>query len=103
MLFADLDDDAVDVCLGVSPDLSAESLVHELLESCACILEAEGHAHVEEHTAWCNECRLLFILLHHLDLMVTRKGVQKTQVITPGGESTIWSMLGPWDRPCLGP
>ena len=47
-LFVDLNDDVVDVRLIISPHLGAESLVHEPLEGCACILETERHVHITE-------------------------------------------------------
>jgi hypothetical protein len=55
MTLAGLDDDVIDISFHISAHLSPQGLTHEPLESCSCVLQAEGHADVAVHLTRCDE------------------------------------------------
>ena len=65
-----LDDDVIDIGLGVVPDLSLEASLNGLLVGCAGILEAECHGVVAVGPEGSDEGGLLLILLFEVYLVV---------------------------------
>lgn len=65
--------------MDVAANLTRKALLHAPLVVCAGVLEAERHSDVAEGTKWCDECRFLFVLDRHLDLVVSRVRVEEAQ------------------------
>jgi hypothetical protein len=83
LLAPTLHDNVVDVRLNVTPDLPATAFLHSPLKGSACILETKGHASIIEAPYRRDKHRILFILDRHLDLVITREGVEEGQQVTP--------------------
>ena len=65
--------------------MSPQGDPHEALESGAGVLQAEGHAGIAKHTTRGEKCCLFLVLLRHLDLVVARERIQKTEQCAAGG------------------
>ena len=69
----------------VPPHLAPQGDAHQPLEGRVCIFQTEGHADVAEYATGSHERRILYVLLGHLNLVVTRECVQKAEEVTPCG------------------
>src|SRR3954464_7462458 len=65
----------------ITTNLSVEAILHTPLISSLRTLKPEGHRNIAEGSKGSNEHRLLLVLNCHLDLMITRIGIQKTQTL----------------------
>src|SRR3954469_15383050 len=65
----------------IMTNLFVEAILHTPLISSLCTLKPEGHRNIAEGSKGSNERRLLLVLNCHLDLMITRICIQKTQTL----------------------
>ena len=63
-------------------------------KSGSCALKPKGHPYKAVLATWGYERGLLFVFLHHEDLVVPRIGIRNDSRSHPAVESTIWSMRG---------
>src|SRR4051812_435111 len=66
----------------ITTNLLVEAILHTPLISSLRTLKPEGHRNIAEGSKGSYERRLLLVLNCHLDLMITRICIQKTQTLT---------------------
>src|SRR4051812_13213150 len=68
--------------MNITADLLMKKILHTPLISRLGTLEPKGHRHVAEGSKVSYEGRLVLVLNCHLDLMITRICIKKTQTLT---------------------
>src|SRR6266536_5281864 len=66
----------------VTPNLVVETILNTTLISRLGTLESKRHRYIAEGSKGSDERCLLLVLNCHLDLMITRISIQKTQMLT---------------------
>ena len=68
--------------MNIAPNLLMKAILNTTLISCLGTLESKGHGDIAEGSKGSYESCLLLVLNRHLDLMITRISIQKTQTVT---------------------
>ena len=68
--------------MNIAPNLFMNAILDTLLVSCLGTLESKRHGNIAEGSKGSYESCLLLVLNRHVDLMITRVSVQKTQTVT---------------------
>src|SRR6266511_3691900 len=66
----------------IAPNLAMETILNTMLISRLGTFEPERHRHIAEGPKRSDKRCLLLVLNCHLDLMITRISIQKTQTLT---------------------
>src|SRR4051812_43005049 len=66
----------------ITANLFMKAILYTPLISCLGTLEPKGHRYIAEGSKRSYECCLLLVLNCHLDLMITRICIQKSQMLT---------------------
>ena len=68
--------------MNITPNLIVETVLYTPLISRLGTLKPKRHRHIAEGSKWSDESCLRLVLNCHLDLMITRVSIQKTQTLT---------------------
>ena len=68
--------------MNIAPNLSMKTILHTTLISRLCTLEAKGHGNIAEGSKGRDKRCLILGLNCHLDMMITKISIQKTQMLT---------------------
>ena len=86
--------------MNIAPNLIMKTILHTSLVSRLGTLEPKRHRHIAEGSKGSNKSCLLLVLNCHLDLMITRISIQKTQTLTTRRSINNLINMGEGERIC---